>query len=160
MTTNSNPEFEEVVEEDIWVEVPARPTRVVPPAPDHPSLVGLVESAIAEGRTMVEAQIELTKIQAKASVARAGGAIVALIVVVVLALYLGWWTFHTAEVGLSYALPAWAAALITWGIILVLMIIFGIVGGILAKKAKDEAPNPKAEFEEDIAAVKDGLTNE
>lgn len=160
MTTNSNPKFEEVVEEDIWVEVPVRPSRVAPPAPEHPTLVGLVQTAIGEVRTMVEAQIELLKMQAKDSAVRAAAAVVAFVVAIVLALYLGWWTFHTAEVAFEIIWPAWAAALVTWGIILVLLIIFALVGALLAKKAKDKAPNPKAGFEKDIDAMKEALGND
>ena len=142
------------------MEVPTRPLRVAPPAPEHPTLVGLVETAIGEGRTMLQAQVELIKLQAKDSVVRAAGAIVAFVVAIVLALYLGWWTFHTAEVAFEIIWPAWAASLITWGIILVLIIIFAAIGAILMKRAKDKAPNPKAAFEKDVDAVKEALEND
>lgn len=155
MTTGGSPEFEEFIFEEVREE-PLKPPRVPPTRPTHPSIIDLITVAITEGRSLVMAQIELIKIKAKTSGKKLAAGLGAFLLAILLALYLVWWTFHTAEVGLSYAVPAWAASLITWGIILVLLVVCVVVGVLLVKRAAEEAPRFKEGIEDDIEALREG----
>lgn len=160
MTTTPNPGSEEVLAEELWVQTfsePPREPRVTTPPPPRPSIPALVEAAVNNGKAFIEAQIELTKIKAKKAATKAGGAIGAFVVAAILALNFLWWTFHTGEVALALVVPAWAASLIIWGILLVLIIILALVGVMLLKRAQEEAPDPKEMVKEDVEAVKEGL---
>ncbi len=158
MTDNQTPEFIEVTAEEIGEQVRPRPLRAAPEPPEHPSISTIVEGAIDNGRTMVEAQIELTKMKAKASLVKAAGAIVAFVIVILFTLYAGWWAFHTIELAFIYVVPPWAASLITFGIIILLMILTLLVGVGLVKRASEGAPNPGEEIKDDITAVREGLS--
>ena len=163
MTSTENSEEVLITEEVVWVELPAAPTKekrrhrvATPPAP-HPSVQDLVKQLIEDGKSYLLAQAEVAKIKGtEAAKAFSGGAIL-LVMAALFALNLLWWTFHTVEMALLEAVAPWLASLITWGILLVLIIIFGAVGGLLLKKAKEEAPNPAAILKADAEAVKEGL---
>ncbi len=152
MTDESSPEFEEVFVEEFWVEPGSGARRTAPVRPKHPSIPLLVQTAIEEGRAMVTGQIELFKLRAKAAGVKLGFGVGLLAGAVLLLLYFVWWAFHTAELGLAHAVPDWAASLIVWGILLVLIIVFVVIGVRLAKEAVDEAPRGEA-IPEDIEAV-------
>lgn len=163
MTSTGSSERPQITEEIIWVEPPAAPPRSVPkrrvatpPAP-HPSLANLVNDAVEEGKSLLMAQLEAAKIKSTEAVKSAGGGIVLLVAAALFALNLLWWTFHTVELAIAEAVAPWLASLITWGILLVLIIIFGAVGGLLLKKAKETAPSPAALLKTDVETVKEGL---
>lgn len=163
MTSTGNTETQQITEEVIWVVPPAAPPkrepkrRVATPPPPHPSVAELVGTALEEGKTLLLAQLEVAKIKGTEAVKSAGVGIALLVAAALFALNLLWWTFHTVELAIAQAVAPWLASLITWGILLVLIIIFGAVGGLLLKKAKEDAPNPAALLKTDVETVKEGL---
>ncbi len=152
MSDESSPEFEEVFVEEFWVEPGSGARRTAPVRPERPSIPLLVQTGIEEGKAMVTAQIELFKLKAKAAGVKLGFGVGLVAGAVLLLLYFVWWAFHTAELGLAHAVPDWAASLIVWGILLVLIIVFVVIGVKLARDAVDEAPRGEA-VSEDIEAV-------
>ncbi len=163
MTSTDNSEEVIITEEVIWIEPPAAPPRekrrrraATPPAP-HPSMQDLVKQLMEEGKSYVTAQVEVAKIKGMEAAKSFSVGAALLVMAVLFALNLLWWTFHTVEMALLEAVAPWLASLITWGILLVLIIVFGAVGGLLLKKAKEEAPNPAAILKADAEAVKEGL---
>ena len=161
MTSPSEEGIEVVVEEVEWIDPTppkrARRPRPTPPAP-HASIPVLIENAVQEVKSYFESQLEVLKLKAKRTASQAAASIVMIVAAVLFALLLLWWTFHTAEVALALVVPAWAAALIVWGILLLLVIIFAPVGAIMALGAKNDAPNPKEMVEDDIQTLKSDLT--
>ena len=161
MTSPSEEGIEVVVEEVEWIDPTppkrARRTRPTPPAP-HASIPVLIENAVQEVKSYFESQLEVLKLKAKRTASQAAASIVMIVAAVLFALLLLWWTFHTAEVALALVVPAWAAALIVWGILLLLVIIFAAIGAIMALGAKNDAPNPKEMVEDDIQTLKSDLT--
>lgn len=156
MSNDSPDEFEEVIIEEFWEE-PARSSRRTPPTkPDHPSLSGLVQTVIEEGRALVMAQVELFKIKAKAAGAKLGASIGLFVAALILVFYFLWWTFHTIEVAIAVALPQWAASLIVWALLLIAIAVLVLVGVKLAKRASEEAPTVDG-FAEDIASLKEAV---
>ncbi len=158
--TSPEENIEVVVEEVEWIDPtpPKRSRRRVPlPPTRHASLPGLFNSAVEELKSYGQTQIELFKMRATRALKQASGAIVMLVLAVIFALFMLGWAFHTGEVALRLAVPDWAAALIMFGIILLLTIIFAAVGIILALGAKADAPDPKAMVQEDIETLKSDL---
>lgn len=150
----------EVVEEVEWIDPtpPQRPRREAPTPPEQqPSLKSLVETVVDEGKTYIQTQIALIKLKAQRAMGQAAGSIVMIVMAILFALLLLWWTFHTAEVALALVVPAWAAALIVWGILLLLVIAFGGIGVILALGAKNDAPNPVKMIQDDVEELKADL---
>ncbi len=127
------------------------------PPPPRPSIARLVDSVVDEGRKMIVAQVELLKQQAQSTAKRGAGAIGAFVAAALFGLALFWWTFHTVEVAIAVALPEWAAALIVWGLLVVLAAVSALVGKKQLDKAKEAAPDPKLMVEQDVEAVKEGL---
>ncbi len=154
MTDEQSPKFEETfgVEDE-----PVRPKRRFnwkrPTKPSHPSLAGLVQSTVDDARELVEAQIELYKLKLKATLSKLGAAVALFAVAAVLGIYFIWWTFHTIEVAIAVALPAWAAALIVWGLLLVAIAVLALVGKRLMDRASEDAPDFKP-VAEDLDTVK------
>lgn len=160
MTSPSEEGFEVVVEEVEWIDPtpPKRAKRRRPtPPPAHPSLPALIESAVQEVKNYFESQLELLQLKLKRAANQAAASIVMIVAAVLFALLLLWWTFHTAEVALALVVPEWAAALIVWGILLLLVVVFGTIGVIMALGAKNDAPNPKEMVEDDIQTLKTDL---
>ena len=160
MTSPSEEGFEVVVEEVEWIDPtpPKRAKRRRPtPPPAHPSHPALIESAVQEVKNYFESQLELLQLKLKRAANQAAASIVMIVAAVLFALLLLWWTFHTAEVALALVVPEWAAALIVWGILLLLVIVFGTIGVIMALGAKNDAPNPKEMVEDDIQTLKTDL---
>ncbi len=156
MTSPSEDGFRVTVEEVEWVDPtpPKRRRRKPTPPPSHPSIAVLIEAAVQEGKDYFQAQVELLKLKAKRAGSQAAGAVAMFVAAIIFALMMLWWTFHTGEVALALVLPAWAASLIIWGILLLLVIVFGAIGAILALGAKKDAPNPKEVVQEDIETIK------
>lgn len=140
-----------------WIDPtpPQRPGRRAPKPPQpHPSIPTLITEAVEDGKRYFEAQLEIFKLKAMRAAKQASGSIVMLLGAVLFALLLLGWIFHSGEVALRLVVPDWAAALIVSGILLLLVIIFGAVGAILALGAKNDAPDPKAMVEDDIETLK------
>lgn len=107
--------------------------------------------------TIVNGEIELNKLKVKNVIKRAGVGGALLAVGGLIALYLLGWVFHTIELAIAVALPHWAAALITSGILCVLLAILAVSGILLIKKGSSHMPDPKAELSKDVNALKKGL---
>lgn len=152
------------VEDDvIWIEQPtstprgASGAKRATPPPPHPSVAGLLQTAFAEGKTFLTAQVEIIKIKAKSAAKSIGAGIVMFLGAAVLSLYLLGWTFHTIELAFQELVAPWLAALITWGILLLLIILLLVVGVLLMKRGKDEIPDTAKAIKEDVAVLKEGL---
>ena len=65
--------------------------------------------------------------------------------------------FHTIELAIDIALPAWAASLITTGILLIIVAVLAAVGASLLGKSQADVPDPKDGLTRDIDALKKGL---
>lgn len=107
--------------------------------------------------TLVRGEIELTKVKAVSMVKNLGIGAVLLAVAGVFALYLLSWVFHTVELLFGLLVPGWAAALITTGILLLIVLILAVAGLALLKKGKAEKPNPKENLALNLAAIKKGF---
>ncbi|QPK81170.1 phage holin family protein [Schaalia sp. ZJ405] len=128
------------------------------PVIEKPQSFGdLVASLSHQISTLVNGEIELTKLKLKAKVTSIGIGGGLLAGAAVFALYLLGWVFHTIEVAIAVALPQWAAALIVTGIILVIILILALLGVKSLKESKKHQPNPKAGIEKSVDAVKKGL---
>ncbi|WP_115728009.1 phage holin family protein [Actinomyces culturomici] len=126
--------------------------------PKRPATMGeLFATLSSQVTTLVNGEIELNKVKAKNFFKKAGVGGALLAVAGVLALYLVGWVFHTIEVAIAAALPAWAAALITTGILLLIVAILAAVGAALLKKSQAHKPDPKEGLTRDINALKKGL---
>ncbi|MDC4233480.1 phage holin family protein [Actinomyces sp. B33] len=134
------------------------PIRTYTRALSRPATVGELFAALSsQVSTLINGEIELTKVKAKALVKKAGTGGALLAGAAVLSLYLLGWVLHTIEVALAIVLPAWAASLIVAGILLLIVAVLAGVGVSLVKKSRDDKPDPKAGIEKGIDAVKKGL---
>lgn len=107
--------------------------------------------------TLVRGEIELTKVKAIAMAKKLGIGAALLAVAAVFALYLLGWIFHSIELAFALILPTWAAALVTAGIILVIVLALAITGLSLLKKSQADKPNPQENINLTVAAVKKGI---
>lgn len=126
--------------------------------PQRPASMGELFSALStQVTTLVNGEIELNKLKVKnfAKKFGAGGALLAL--AAVFALYLLAWVFHTIELAIAVALPAWAASLITTVILLLIVAVLAAVGASLLGKSQADVPDPKDGLTRDIDALKKGL---
>lgn len=125
-----------------------------------PSIGELFANLSTQITSLVRGEIELTKAKATAYVTKMGMGIGLFVGAALFALYLLGWIFHTIELALAVALPAWAASLIVAGILLVIVLVLALLGKAALGKAKDSTPDPKSGVNASIDAVKKGLNND
>ena len=128
------------------------------PTQGRPATLGELFAKLSEQiSTLIQGEIELTKTKATAFLKKvgAGGALIG--VGAFLALYLLWWVFHTIEVAIAVALPAWAASLIVTALIAVVIAVLGLGGGKLIQKGQEHTPTPQVGLQQDVDAFKKGL---
>lgn len=128
------------------------------PTRGRPATVGELFAKLSEQvSSLVQGEIELTKTKATAFLKKvgAGGALIA--VGAFLGLYLLWWIFHTIEVAIAVALPAWAASLIVSVFLLVVIAVLVLVGVKLIQKGQEHTPTPQVGLQQDVEAFKKGL---
>ena len=130
-----------------------------PPAgDDQPATIGELFAAVSEQiSALFRGEIELAKTKAQALAKRVGVGVALLVVAAVLALYLLGWVFHTIEVALTYALPAWASALIVVGLLLIVVGVLALAGVKQLQKGQEQTPKPQDGLRKDIDALKKGL---
>ena len=124
----------------------------------RPATLGELFAKLSEQiSTLIQGEIELTKTKATAFLKKvgAGGSLIAL--AAFLALYLLGWVFHTIEVAIAVALPAWAAALIVTALIALVIAILVLVGVKLIKKGQEHTPSPQVGLQQDVDAFRKGL---
>lgn len=137
---------------------PLEPIEEPKVAKTRPASMGeLFATLSSQIATLVNGEIELNKLKAKNFVKKIGVGGVLLAVAAVFTLYLLGWVFHTVEVAIAIALPAWAASLITTGILLLIVLILALVGASFLKKSQADKPDPKEHITRDINALKKGL---
>lgn len=126
--------------------------------PERPPSVGaLLATLSGQVSTLVQGEIELTKSKATTFFKKVGAGGALLAVAGVLALYLIGWVLHTIEVAIAVALPAWAAALIVMGILLIAVATLALVGVKLIQKGQQDPPKPQDGIKQDVNAFKKGL---
>ncbi|WP_022867338.1 phage holin family protein [Schaalia vaccimaxillae] len=124
----------------------------------RPATIGELFAALsAQVSTLISGEIELTKVKATALIKKAGTAGALLAIAAVFALYLLGWIFRSIELAIAIVLPAWAASLITAGILLLIVVIFAAIGASMLKKSSEHKPDPKAGLTKDVDAIKKGL---
>lgn len=121
------------------------------------SLPALVKVVIAQFKNLLQAEVALLKAKATQFGKTFAAAIAFFAVAIFMAIYLLWWLFHSVELAFALIVPEWAAALITSGILLVLIIICGLVGVAFAKNSRREVPAVAETVETDTKVVKEGL---
>ena len=125
--------------------------------PERVGIASLVGLAVDQGRTLLSAQLELVKLKAKAAGKKFGTGAVFAIGALVLFFYFLSWIFRSVELLWALLVPMWAAALITAGIILVLIILFLIIGAILINRGSKDVPDVPAQLQADVEAVMEGV---
>lgn len=138
---------------------PTDPTGTGTPAdPERPPSVGTLFATLSgQVSTLVRGEIELTKSKASTFFKKVGAGGALLAVAGVLALYLVGWVFHTVELAIAVALPAWAASLIVVGLLLVVIALLALVGVKLIQKGQQDPPQPQVGLKQDVDAFKKGL---
>lgn len=136
---------------------PAIPEPVVPEPPKPATIGELFAQLSLQVSTLIQGEIELTKTKAQAFAKKVGAGGALLFVAAVLCLYLLGWFFHLIEVALTYAVPAWAAALIVLLIIAIIIAILAFVGMKLIEKGQQDPPAPKEGVKKSVEAFKKGL---
>ncbi|QWW19766.1 phage holin family protein [Schaalia sp. 19OD2882] len=128
----------------------------------RPATIGaLLANISTQMTTLVKGELELAKAKAVSFGTKYGVGAGLLGTAGVLGLYALGWFFHTIEVALAAALPAWAASFIVLLIILLIVAALGVVGALAIKKAKEESDQFQVDMKESLAsnvdAVKKGL---
>lgn len=106
---------------------------------------------------LIRGEIELTKVKAASLAKKVGVGAGLLIGAAIFALYLLGWIFHTIEVALRGAMPAWGAALTVTGIILIIVLILAAIGAASMKKGMKDKPEPQVNMKLNVEAMKKGL---
>lgn len=128
------------------------------PVAGRPATLGELFAKLSEQvSALVQGEIELTKTKATTFLKKVGAGGALLAVGGFLGLYLLWWIFHTIEVAIAVALPAWAAALIVTGLITVVIAVLVLVGLKLIERGKEHTPTPQVGLQQDVDAFKKGL---
>lgn len=132
------------------------PTTGETPEP-RPSMIDLVAQTVTQARDLVYAEIELVKLKAKKAAKKIGVGAALVAVGAFFAIYLLFWIFHSIELLLALVVPAWAAALITTGIILLLLVGFLALGASLIKRGSSDGPDVSGEISANVDSIKEGL---
>ena len=93
----------------------------------------------------IKSEVEITKIELKYKSKRLGVGVALAAVAAVLGFFMLLVLIAAAVLGFAEVLQPWAAALVVAGIILVLVLIFGLIGMSLIKKNKDLFPSASIE---------------
>ncbi|MCI5825628.1 MAG: phage holin family protein [Arcanobacterium sp.] len=137
------------------------PLPVAPPTAG-PTIGELVAKVTAQFAALVRDEISITKLNAKAKITKlgAGGALLA--VAVVLALYLLGILLLAAGFGIGAALGnrPWLGFLIVGGALLLITLIVALIGVAKLKASKEHAINPAQGLAKDVEAVKKGMQSE
>jgi H+/Cl- antiporter ClcA len=96
-------------------------------------------------RSLVQLNLELTKLEAKQKATALGVAAGLGLLAVVLVVYAIGFAFASAAAGISEALPLWLALLITAGLIVLLAAIAGFLAVRFAQKASPPKPTQAIE---------------
>ncbi len=123
----------------------------------HPTIGQLFATLSEQISALVQGEIELTKTKAATFLKRIGVGGALLAGAGILALYLLGWVFHTIEVALAVALPAWAASLIVLGLLLVVVAVLALIGVKQIQKGQASTPKPQDGLKQDVEALKKGL---
>ena len=156
MTSDTTPEFEEISVDEIWAESSRTSGRIPPTRPEHPSIVDLVQTVLAEGQTLVTSQIQLLKMKGQTTGKKLAMGAVLIVAALVLVFYMMGWLLRTVELALAGPLPDWAAALIVAGILLLLIVTLLLVGYMVIKKATADKPSVEG-FQTDLDVVKEAV---
>lgn len=147
-SNDSNNEEEYFVEE-IFVE------DEIPQTP--PNVFTLVSQVIDQFKKLVRSEIALTKTKLKKAAAQMAVGVALLVVAAVLALYMLGWLLHGVELAFALLVPVWAAALITAGILLVVILVLVSVALGALKRGKEHVPDVNEQVQTDINIIKEGL---
>lgn len=132
-------------------------TETSPRPGGEPSLGQLIGKMTETLSALVRDEIQLAQAQLteKGKALGTGGALFA--VAGLFGLFGLGWLLHAAFLGLSVALPGWAAALIVAGAVLLIAAVAALVG----KAKMDKAPTPetKENIQKDIDAIKAGVSS-
>ena len=123
-----------------------------------PTTIGELFSRLSDQiRYLVKGEIDLAKAKAATMVKKMGTGIALLAVAGVLALYLLGVLLHAAILGFSLIMPAWGAALVVAGILLLIIIILALIGLNQLKKSKEDKPDPQTGLKKSAEAAKEGF---
>ena len=120
----------------------------------------LIAEAIEQVKSVAKSQVELTKIKIKQAFTKFAVAAGFFSVAILAALALFWWLFHSIELAFALIVPPWAAALITAGILLVLVVTFVFIGVMYVKRGQQQLPDVNAAVQEDVETIKEGFIHE
>ncbi|SDJ51924.1 Putative Holin-X, holin superfamily III [Frankineae bacterium MT45] len=127
-----------------------------PAAPQAPGLdpdasIGrLVHGATMDISTLIRGEVELAKLELRASVKSGGVGVIFFILAGVLFLYALTFAFISAAEGLSNVVPRWAAFLIVFAAIFLVAILIAFIGYRMVKKVR--APTRTIETTRDTVA--------
>lgn len=152
MALNPEPMEEDIVVEEVFVGTTA-PTRE-----SRPSLGNLISQAVEQFFTLVKAEIALVKARFKQAAQKMAGGIGLLVVAFMTVFVLLLWIFHSIEMAFAIFLPGWAAALVTTGLILLIIVILAAIGVAMLKKGSEEIPDVSGGIQADIDSIKEGLS--
>ena len=124
-------------------------------APRKRSLIELLTSLPEQIQELVRREIELVKTEIVEKLKALGVGVGLLLAAVVTLLFFIGVLLTLAIIGLSYAMPAWAAALVVAGVLLIVAVILGLVGYRLLKGGIPPVPTEAiASIQKDILAIK------
>ncbi|MPV51303.1 phage holin family protein [Pseudactinotalea sp. HY160] len=128
------------------------------PQPMSPSVGELFTRITTKLTSLLRGEIELIKTQLKEKVSRFAMAIALFAVAGVLALYGLGWLFFAAYAGIAVALPAWLAALIVGGGLLLIVGLLALLGKGQISKANAARIKAGENVKLDLEAVKEGVS--
>lgn len=124
-------------------------------APRKRSLIELLTSLPEQIQELVRREIELVKTEIVEKLKALGVGVGLLLAAVVTLLFFIGVLLTLAIIGLSYAMPAWAAALVVAGVLLIVAVILGLVGYRVLKGGIPPVPTEAiASIQKDILAIK------
>ncbi len=124
------------------------------PTGEARSLGTLVNDLSEQTKRLVRAEVELAKAEMAEKAKRAGAGLGLLVGAGILAFYAVGVALTAAILGLAVPLPAWAAALIVLGAMLLLAGILVAVGVHLLKRASTKPETTLDSLKDDVAALK------
>ncbi len=124
-------------------------------APRKRSLIELLTSLPEQIQELVRREIELVKTEIVEKLKALGVGVGLLLAAVVTLLFFIGVLLTLAIIGLSYVMPAWAAALVVAGVLLIVAVILGLVGYRVLKGGIPPVPTEAiASIQKDILAIK------
>lgn len=131
-------------------------TSTTPPSkPRKRSLIELITSLPEQVQELVHREIELVKTELIQKLKALGAGAGLLLAAVVTLLFFVGVLLTLAIIGLSAVMPAWAAALVVAGVLLVVAVILGLVGYRILKRGIPPVPTEAfASIQKDILAIK------